>query len=308
MRPPLFSPKLLQKRNQPKADRPLAEKAISMRKKKIHNNGKTLRMGFVFLGLVFFLLVGSFVSKIVTVAKQSLFDGEHRFTVLLQNNTLVSFAPDLKSISLLEVEGINIADSQKISVILGVPVDGFVTFSSLIREDKSRVSNQYILSLLKQGVLQQGISQTNLTLFDFLRLWFFTKSIPNYEVTYATYRIASPTEALSDLVLDKLVSSLFVDDALSSEKVSINIVNASGVTGLGNRIARILTNSGGNVIAVSTANDIIPKSEVRFIEKDSYTLERIVKLLSCKVSPVENNAISDIVVTIGKYRAAQFSL
>lgn len=283
-----------------------------MRRKKLINQGKTLRMGFVFLGLVFFLIIGSFISKLIDIAKLSLFDGEHRFTVLLQEvsdkekNTLVSFAPDTKSISVLTVDGVENGNVHKLSLILGVPIDGFIVFSSL--QNKKHVNSGYIQSFLRQGIWQQGISQTNLTFFDFARLWFFTRSISDYEIAYDTYHASLSTKALSDAVLDKLVGELFMDDTLSKEKMSIHIVNASGVTGLGNRIARLFTNSGGNVIAVSTGESILSKSEVGYTGKDSYTLKRVIKLLNCKTKILKNQAISDIIITVGIDKAGQFAL
>ena len=284
-----------------------------MRHKKLINQGKTLRMGFVFLGLVFFLIISSFVSKLIGVARLSVFDGEHRFTVLLQEvldkekNTLISFAPDTKSISVLTVGGVDNANVHKISLILGVPIDGFVVFSSL-QNKKNVNSGSYIQSFLRQGALQQDILQTNLTFFDFARLWFFTRSISDYEIVYDSYSISLSTDALSDAVLDKLAGELFMDDTLSKEKMSIHIVNASGVTGLGNRIARLFTNSGGNVIAVSTGENILSKSEVGYTGKDSYTLKRVIKLLDCKAKILKNQAISDIVITVGIDKAGQFAL
>lgn len=277
-----------------------------MRQKKIkQEKGKALRMGFVFLGLVTLFIISSFVSKIIGRAMQSLYDGEHRFTVMFSEtpnknaSTLISFSPDTKTIAVLKIVGIEKTDYQKLSVILGLPVDGFVEFSSL--------QSQHILPLLKKGILKQDINSTNLTNFDFARLWFFTISVPVYQITSREYRLLPPTEALSDTSLDKIIATLFTDSSIMEEKVSIHIINASGVMGLGNRFARILTNSGGNVIAVSTANSILPRSEVGFAGKETYTLSRIARLLGYRAIPLKKQALSDIVVTLGKDKAAQFT-
>ncbi|GEM_PF-812713 len=283
-----------------------------MRQKKFTSNGKTLHMAFLFLGLVALLIIGSFISKVVHVAKQGLFDGQHRLTILFESKpaekgTLISFAPDKKTISILEIEG-EAFDYKKLSVGLGIPIDGYVRLSAPIAKQSDALQNGEILSLLKKGLFGNDVLQTNVTPIDFVRLWLFTKSIPGYDMTEEKYRLASLSDELVNTGLDKVVALLFADKTLSEEKVSIHIINASGVTGLGNKLARLLTNSGGNVVAVSTGNAILPRCEIGFIEEDTYTLEKIEKLLGCKTIQMKKQTISDIVITLGKDKANFFAL
>lgn len=285
-----------------------------MRQKKLQRNGKTLRMAFVFLLLIVLLVTGSFLEKVYILFRKSLFDGGHRINVLLQdrslekdNNILISFAPDQKNISTLDVQGVKKVSPQKLAVIIGVPIDGFIIFSSnLLEKNKFKIDD--ILSLLQQGAKQTSIEKTNLTFFDFVRLWFFVKSIPTYQLINEEYRITDINEALSDQRLDRVVVSLFADDTLSKEKVSVQIINASGVTGLGNRLARLLTNSGGNVVAVSTGNSILPKSEIAFTEKEAYTFKRISRILPYNTVQMKRQSISDIIITLGKDKAEFLAL
>lgn len=285
-----------------------------MRQKKLQGDGKTLKMAFVFLVLIVLLIVGSFLGKAYSLFKKSLFDGDHRITIFFQGrnlekdgNILISFAPDKKNISLLQIQLEEKIVPQKLSIIVGIPIDGFVTFSSSLPK-KSKFEINDILSFLKRGIKRESIDKTDLTFFDFVRLWFFTKSIPTYEITTKEYSITNGEQALSDQDLDKITSSLFLDDTLSKEKVSIQIVNASGVSGLGNRLARLLTNSGGNIVSVITGSNILPKSEIAYTEK-TYTLEQILKLVPSKTRQIkESDGISDIIITLGKDKADIFSL
>ncbi|MBI2431219.1 MAG: LytR C-terminal domain-containing protein [Candidatus Levybacteria bacterium] len=273
-------------------------------KKKQDANNKTLRMAFVFIALVLSLIVGSYASKIFQIAKESLFDGSHRLTVLFEH-TVISFAPWEKSISVLEVEMVEKVNYQTLSVMLGLPIDGFVISSHPFEPVKE---SRQVLSLLWRGFIKQDSLETNLTTFDFARLWLFTRFTPSYQFVKKDYRVISLDDVLSDTQLDKLMASLFLDVALSEEKVSIYIVNASGVTGLGNRIARLLTNVGGNVVAVSTGDSMLPVSEISAANMDTYTLKKIRRLLPYKVTMLNKKTIADIVITLGKDKSGLFSL
>lgn len=84
------------------------------------------------------------------------------------------------------------------------------------------------------------------------------------------------------------------------EKISIAIVNGTGVAGLGNRIARLITNIGGNVVSVSTSDNLISDSEILYSKENNYTARRIAQILSFKINNKDNMDISDVTIFIGK--------
>ena len=100
--------------------------------------------------------------------------------------------------------------------------------------------------------------------------------------------------------LDKKVSGMFADGVISSENVSIQVVNASGSVGLGNRLTRVLTNLGCNVVSVTSARSVERVSQIAFFGNQSYTLQKLRKWLGYPVSDLREKTIADIVITVGR--------
>ena len=56
---------------------------------------------------------------------------------------------------------------------------------------------------------------------------------------------------------------------------------------------------GGNVIIVATSGSPQKKSKISYIDKETYTVRRLTKILKYETIRESNNAISDITITIG---------
>ncbi|KKQ29054.1 MAG: hypothetical protein US43_C0009G0001, partial [Candidatus Levybacteria bacterium GW2011_GWA1_37_16] len=96
------------------------------------------------------------------------------------------------------------------------------------------------------------------------------------------------------------VGRLASDTSIEKDHQTIRIINGTEVIGLGNRLARLITNMGGDVIIVATSDSLIKKSSILYIDKKTYTVERLQKVLGYEVAKEENNAISDITIVIGE--------
>ncbi len=290
-----------------------------MREKRIHAERAkhhSLQTAFIFFIVIFLLIIGSFAIKLVSILQQSLFDGDHRFTILFENandkkkdGLLLSFSPSEKTMSLLQLENLKSTSFQKMSVISGTPIDAFVTFAKPVGMETVE-NTKDVTVLLQTGIKQYQSLHTNLTIVDFVRLWFFAKGVIGYNISEKEYTLLKNNMSATDPVLDKMISSLFTDATISQEKMTIHVVNASGGIGLGNRLARVLTNTGGNVIAVSTADQIYPISQIAVIQKDRYTVKKLARFLRMPVVSLSkrDGALSDIVIIIGKDRSSFFSL
>ncbi len=263
-------------------------------------NGSNLTMVFVFCIAVFFLVLGSLTVKSFLLLQASLFDGQHRFTVFVKDSKgeseLISFAPDSKTIAMLVLpKGKN--DTQKsVEKFLGIPVDGF------IQGEKQYVQEEKDIPLFVRNLIfNYNRLQTNMTPIDLVRLWFFAKSVPTYSIVIQ--HLSTPVD---QLVMDKRMVTLFSDNSVSQEKLSIQIINGTGVAGLGNRLARIITNMGGNVVVVSTANTVVKTSHIAYYGQQSYTAQKLNKILNASLSTMQKPEISDIIVTIGMDQASKF--
>ena len=66
------------------------------------------------------------------------------------------------------------------------------------------------------------------------------------------------------------------------------------------RMAKLLSNIGVDIVAVNTADDSQDISTIASKNTKSYTYRRIKKIFNLRDAPISQNAISDIIITIGK--------
>lgn len=260
-------------------------------------SGQGLKILGLFCIAVFFLVVISLIFKGYTVLVKSLFDGTHRFTFAQNGNPIriSSFAPDSKTISLLKVTHSAKPNEKSIENIVKIPIDATITDTAVSSPEQGSV-DEY----LKYLFFHYNAIDTKMTPLDLLRLWFFARSVHQTEILSETVTIFDKDTQAN--VVDKIAEDLFTDDAIVKENQSIQIVNATGVPGIGTDFARILSNMGGNVVSVSTATKINKKTTVSYYMQSSYTVEKLEKLLNTKAVIMKKKGISDIIITLGKDR------
>lgn len=271
------------------------------RKLKTEGNGKNLTLLFVFCYAVLVFLFFSLFYKVIQIAGQSTFDSRHRFTIAIQTTPLHIFTvnPVKKSASvmIISVSPKNFGSKvtgDNIGKLLKIPVDGVIKI-------EKNIYNNNIEKELFTTILRYNSVQTKLTIFDVFGLWWFVKAIPAHATGSEEFMITIKNGAIEESGRNaKQVSQLFVDDALQEEKLSIQIINGTGVSGFGSRLAKLLTNMGGNIIIVSTADLEIATSEIAYYGKESYTLSRLALLLSYPVKPLYSPGIADVIITLGK--------
>lgn len=274
------------------------------RRKEVEN--KNLTVAFFFCSFVFLLIVISVIIKIFFVVSQVKFDGEHYFNVLFfQNNNqfdIISFSPDTEATSILKVQ---LKNKEKIDIgklnfikLFKIPIDGIVD-SKRINQPLS-FNNKNLDSSLQTILLNSRKLTTNLTFIDFLRLWIFSKKVPSHGVSIKEIAIFLPPNQDEESLIDGVCSQIFIDNTLMQEKISIQIINGTGVSGLANRLAKLIINMGGNVISVTTADEIINNSEIAYFGEKTYTLGKLKKTLGFKEKKTDKQTISDLLITIGE--------
>jgi hypothetical protein len=258
------------------------------------SNTKIAIVFFVFLA---FVVLVSFIFKIADVVRVSKFDSSKRFNLSVTNGKnieIISLSPVSKNIVIFKLnDGMNIAE---VGRFLEVPIDGFAAHNSLVLDGG-------LNSLFFSAICNYKRLETNITIIDLLRIAMITKTISESNIDTRTIKSGS-----SGLELDKIVSHLVNDDLIEKDNQTIQIINGTGVSGFGNRLARLVTNMGGNVIIVATSDSLINKSSISYIDKKTYTVEKLQKMLGYEVKKEIGNAISDITITIGedKVNAAPF--
>jgi hypothetical protein len=177
-----------------------------------------------------------------------------------------------------------------LSSMLGLPIDGIIEI-----KDPSVDNNTFIKNLNANVFLSvTNFSQikTNLTTMEYIKL---AKEVSQIrfdkiiELDLEDFKILGSQTLpdgrdvvvaegmlLDNFIVDKLAESKFKEEALS-----VAIFNGTSQPGLAQKVSRLVTNMGGNVIISSNASsqDITMPVEQTFItstsSKDSYTFKRL---------------------------------
>ena len=262
----------------------------------------SLRLFTLFCLLVSVLLLMSLTAKLVALIQKSNFAGNSHFILAVAQKktekpvskevTLYSFQPYDQSITVVHVSGIS--NLQQTGKLLKIPVDG------VIASKEEDISDHPVSEQLRSFFLHYIQEETNLTILDIGRLWVYTKNVPVQNITEKEVSLSRDLAGVDTLMLDKQMAQLFADERILKEKMSIQIVNAASVNGLGNRLGRMLSNMGGNVVSVITEDTQQTLSEISYTGEKTYTVERLSNVLGYKATSTEKQGISDIVITLGK--------
>ncbi|MEK7534583.1 MAG: LytR C-terminal domain-containing protein [Patescibacteria group bacterium] len=265
-------------------------------KKKLDGGLNNTKIAIKFFAFVFIVILISLIFKGVLIVSKSRFDTKTRFTISVTNGKdleIISFSPKSQSISVLKIEG----DTKSLNInrFLEIPIDGEAKSSLTIKDFK-------VSDLMLKFILNYKSIRTNLTIVDILRLYLFSKTLP---INYIYDKKISTSENVSSL--DKIIPPLFSDEIIEKENVSIKIVNGINVTGLGNRLGRLITNMGGNVVIIASSDSNENISTISYFGKKTYTVEKISKILGFKLNKLDKKAIADIVIVIGKDSLAKLN-
>ncbi len=258
-----------------------------MKKKKelALSNTKIAIVFFVFLGVIVSL---SLIFKAILIVRAGQFDDSRRFTLTIDNGRnieVMSLAPSSKNIVIFKMaDNIKSAEAGK---FLEIPIDGFIALNSLDL-------NQKINSLFVRTIFNYNNLKTNLTVIDLIKLAMFARSIPESSINIKIVGKATAPD------LDKIVNRLVSDNLIEKDSQTIQIINGTDIAGLGNRLAKFVTNMGGNVIIVATSDGPHKKSFISYIDKKTYTVDRLQKVLGYEVRREAGDAISDIAIVIGE--------
>ena len=258
-----------------------------MKRKK--QKGKTLNVAIVFCVLVFFLISMSIAVKTLILIKNSSFDGQNRFNVGIFQDTqisVVSFSPATRSIAVINLKGK--FSNHNIGQYVGLPIDATLKTSKMTVDKKNLASN------MSRILFHYSDQDTSLTIIDALRLWLFAKDV-SIDFIYQRDILSNDT-----LTINSFTSSFFIDSAIANEKTTIEIINATKVYGLANRLALLVANIGGDVVLVSSSDKPQESSQLLYSGDLNYTVKRLASFL--KVKPIKSfqKDISDVTIILGK--------
>ncbi len=260
-----------------------------MPKKAKTNNTNNLKIGLVFALIIAALVFFSLLGKLFFVLKQSRYDSNYPFYLeVYSGNKAQALAIFTKE---NRISVLNINDT---GVFLPIPMDSKIA-GNVSNIDSNNVST-FFISLLSNGNIK-----TNLTVFDILRLYLFTKTVGAGDIRIEEFPLSADAAHQ-----DKLIYSLFSDSGIVSDGLRIEVSNATGGYGIGNRAARMLSDIGANVIFVSTADNTQAHSLIYYFGDKNYTIERLSRLFDFDVIRSEEKSIADVKLQIGQDNLVKF--
>lgn len=250
----------------------------------------SIKTAIIYLFLVCLIVIFSIILRLFFLILHASYDTQHQFIISIQDRSqkisLIVFNPDNHTIKTCKVDGV--VSPKRLAGDIGVPIDGSITNYP---KDLSSVSSlmQFVLIHFDE------FNPPGINLVDAFRLLLFSRSIKQSDI--ASISLHVPVS--SDEQNQKL-HYFFQDKTIFSEGLTISIVNATGQSGIGNKMGKLLQNIGANVIAVDTAESEQEETTISYSGFGGYTLKKIARILHKNPEKVAKTGFSDIIITIGK--------
>lgn len=267
-----------------------------MRKKVDHpHDGKSLKTVIIYAAIVAILIAASLTWKAVLIVQQSKFTNQHFTLALSQNETvkeLLVFDPADESMSVLRLADSKIKLNELVKQT-GIATDGYIN----VNDTSSGIINDNISETLLSLALRYPSLQKNVTIFDAFRLSIYARNLPPNKLVI---KEVSSSELLEDPLLRKTLIAFFSDDIVATENISIQVINAAGISGIAQRLERVLLYSGANVVSVTTASKKERQSKIKYFGEETYTLGKVQNFLGFQSEILQKKTIADIVIIIGE--------
>ena len=254
---------------------------------------KNLKLAAVFVLLVLGLIFLSLFVKTLFIINGSRFDGLHKFNIEFAGKnkvSLVSFSPQAKSISILNIKK-NKDQNSNFAKSYGIIIDGKISL-------KNDLSNNNISATLIKSIFPFESSLKDLTIVDLIRLFLFSRTV-SQNFIYERELLDQYSQAQKST----LISLTFTDPQIYQENQNIEIVNATGIYGLGGRLAALINNLGGNVVLVESNDKEINNSKIIYSGEKTYTVKRLGEYLGFSLEKTDKKGIADVIIIVGKDKA-----
>ncbi|MGA2967618.1 MAG: LytR C-terminal domain-containing protein [Candidatus Levyibacteriota bacterium] len=254
-----------------------------------NKNETNLKLAGLFILFVCGLIAVSLLLKVFLVFQDSKFDGSHSFIVgfVGQNQTkLVSFNPQNQTMSIVNINASS--DRNALEKTLEIPIDG------ILKSDKN-IQDKDIAPLLLKSSSPFSTSLEGLTFIDAFRLSIFAKSVQAGSIYDRDF-----SADLNDAQKATILTLSFTDPTIYQDNLGIQVINASDVSGVGSRLASLITNIGGNPILVTTADSPQNDSKIIYYQTESYTVKKLSDYLGFPVEESNKKGIADVIIIIGK--------
>lgn len=229
-----------------------------MKNKKVKNNN-ILYLKVFFL-IFFVTLFISIILKTVFLVRTSKL-AQQNFSVLVVGKDSAIYRINTYSVK-IGIITIKNAPSEKLktnllsSILLYTPID------AIIRDEKNKQKEKYfspanIFSILSG---KREAKLTGMNSFDLLKVGYLFQRISNDNITMLNI---NHKDIAKNKSMPQNFFEILKDESIINRKISVEVVNATDIDGLGARVASVLTSVGYNVISIKSS-DTYKKSEITY--------------------------------------------
>lgn len=263
-----------------------------MKRKKQSTTPKSLKTFYVYSLLVLIVICIALLLRAFVLFQQSKFETNHHFTFAILDTgsveEVVAVSPQTSSVTIMQIQDERIPYTT-LAKDYGIATDGFL-------ESNGQFSvGEDLATVLWEAVRNNHKVSTDMTIFDFLQLLLVMKNVTTSNTTTTELTLEE-----NKVQNNTAIARALTDPTLASESISIQIVNTTKVGGLGQRLGRVLTNKGANVVDVTSSQTPQQTSSIVYFGERSYTLDKIQDMLQFPVTNITRQPIADIVITLGE--------
>lgn len=245
----------------------------------------------IFAFFLVIIIVGAIFVKVFLVVKNSTFNtNAYNILVVTDSVYIIGANKNDKRITVLRTDS-EIKDPKKSRLLkygldVGIPFRGMIEFE---KGERNNISPDiFSLTSVLDMVNNDRVERYNVGIVDLLRFYWITLRAPKENLI---------TLEASDTGRNQLFE-IFRDEEIINRKISIEVINGTGINGLGNKFSIMLTNAGYNIISVITREEILNSLVV------SHTKNKITKRLSSDLGFdtlfEDKRGIADISILIGQ--------
>ncbi len=260
-------------------------------KKTESTDSRSLKTFYLYVAVVVTIIIISLIIKGILIIQHSKFNSAHDFVLAVtQNNNvkeIIAFHPQVPAVAVLTIEDVKMPYPTLIREY-GITPDAYLQVGN------AADVNPDVTAFMWSSVLHTENWQSDLTIIDKVRLTLFAKSVTTNNKTNEAILLAAQAPQM-----DTTITNALTDQDIADENITIQIINATDISGFGQRLSRTLTNMGANVVEVSTAQNVQNKTTVQYYGDSSYTVNKIQKLLDVKPMSITRQPIANIIITLG---------
>jgi len=178
---------------------------------------------------------------------------------------------------------------------------------------KDNLTSLKTLLRVRELILFWQNLRTNLSIFDLARLWLMVRNTRFDKINFVNLE---ETKSLSPVVLadgsqvltydqtllDFLSKGLFKETNFVKEHLLIEVLNGTEKQGLAGRVARLITNLGGEVVTIGNSSQKINQCRIEGESRilQSFTAKRLGQIFDCQMAKPAEDSRADLRVIIGQ--------